>query len=193
MDNLPDDEEIDKINGWLKESEDNALDKMERVDQFFYIISTIPKFRDRMETFLIISNFPSKYEDITNQLTLLKHATTDIRIRNKNFNKLLEIVWAFGNFLNSGTNRGNAPGFSIRSLLKIKDIKSNEGNKMNLLNYLVEYIYENNEEILEWTNELKGSKFAKKVSYQTLMEEANELQKKSKILRRKNANDWKIK
>lgn len=55
----------------------------------------------------------------------------------KRIRKLLEIVLAFGNYMNKG-NRGNAFGFKISSLSKIQDTKSSADREITLLHYLVE-------------------------------------------------------
>lgn len=52
---------------------------------------------------------------------------------------ILEIVLAFGNFMNRG-QRGNASGFRIASLNKIVDTKSSTNKRSTLLNYLAEVI-----------------------------------------------------
>ena len=50
--------------------------------------------------------------------------------------KVLEIVLAFGNYMNRG-QRGNAAGFKVTSLNKIGDTKSSLDRKVTLLHYLV--------------------------------------------------------
>lgn len=44
-------------------------------------------------------------------------------LHSKNLKQLLEVVLAFGNFMNKG-QRGNAYGFKVSSLNKIADTKS---------------------------------------------------------------------
>lgn len=56
--------------------------------------------------------------------------------RSRKFRDLLEVVLAFGNYMNRG-ERGNATGFKIASINKIMDTKSSSNSKINLLDYLV--------------------------------------------------------
>jgi len=56
-------------------------------------------------------------------------------IRSRQLKKLLEIVLAFGNFMNRG-QRGNASGFRVASLNKIIDTKSSVNRRTTLLHYL---------------------------------------------------------
>ncbi len=53
----------------------------------------------------------------------------------KKLRKILEIVLAFGNYMNRGA-RGNASGFRISSLNKILDTKSSIAKYPTLLHYL---------------------------------------------------------
>ena len=50
--------------------------------------------------------------------------------------KVLEVVLAFGNFMNRG-NRGNAFGFKLASLNKMTDTKSSTDKDITLLHYLI--------------------------------------------------------
>jgi len=55
--------------------------------------------------------FPVKIEELQPALLRIRAATATVANNSDNFLKLLEIVLAFGNFLNSGTSKGNAIGF----------------------------------------------------------------------------------
>jgi len=56
-------------------------------------------------------------------------------MRSRQLKKLLEIVLAFGNYMNRG-QRGNASGFRVASLNKIVDTKSSVNRRTTLLHYL---------------------------------------------------------
>lgn len=55
--------------------------------------------------------------------------------------KVLEIVLAFGNYMNRG-RMGNAVGFRLASLNKITDTKSSSTEGVTLLHYLVKTLSE---------------------------------------------------
>jgi len=92
----------------------------------------------------------------------------------ENFLKLLEVILAFGNFLNSGTSKGNAIGFSLRSLEKLQDTKGNE--KSNFLSIVVEYIEDHKADIANWTKDLANIKSATKVTLESIQDDLKELQ-----------------
>lgn len=55
-------------------------------------------------------------------ISALAKASKEI-LHSRNLKQLLEVVLAFGNFMNKG-QRGNAYGFKVSSLNKIADTKS---------------------------------------------------------------------
>ena len=57
--------------------------------------------------------------------------------RSKRLRKMLEIILAFGNYMNRG-QRGNAVGFKLSSLTRIADTKSSCTKNMTLLHYIVD-------------------------------------------------------
>ena len=67
-------------------------------------------------------------------------ASTEVQ-NSRRFKRVLEIVLAFGNYMNRG-QRGNASGFRISSINKIIDTKSSVDRKITLLHYLIETIQE---------------------------------------------------
>ena len=49
---------------------------------------------------------------------------------------ILGLILAIGNYMNGGTSRGQADGFGLEILAKLKDVKSKD-NSQNLLQYVV--------------------------------------------------------
>ena len=56
--------------------------------------------------------------------------------RSRRVKRILEIVLAFGNYMNRG-NRANALGFKVNSLNKMVDTKSSIDKKVTLIHYLL--------------------------------------------------------
>ena len=57
--------------------------------------------------------------------------------RSKRLKRLLELILAFGNYMNRGA-RGNASGFHLASLNRIADTKSSINRNMTLLHYIID-------------------------------------------------------
>jgi len=81
-----------------------------------------------------------------------------------------------GNFVNGGTNRGNATGFKLSSLTKITDTKSTD-NKSTLMNYLTKVAQEKFPEILTFSKELTHIEAASKVNMPTTAGEVASIKK----------------
>lgn len=58
-------------------------------------------------------------EELKPDLTILRSACNELRSSNR-FRQLLQIVLMIGNALNGSTFRGDAAGFSLDSLLKVR-------------------------------------------------------------------------
>lgn len=71
----------------------------------------------------------------------------------KKLRSFLEIVLAFGNYLNSG-KRGPAYGFKLQSLDSLVDAKSGD-RKLCLLHYIIETIHKKFPEALHFDGELR--------------------------------------
>ena len=57
--------------------------------------------------------------------------------RSKRLRKMLELILAFGNYMNRG-QRGNAVGFKLNSLTRIADTKSSCNKNMTLLHFMAD-------------------------------------------------------
>eukprot|EP01126_Amoeba_proteus_P045583 TRINITY_DN5111_c0_g5_i4.p1 TRINITY_DN5111_c0_g5~~TRINITY_DN5111_c0_g5_i4.p1 ORF type:complete len:334 (-),score=88.40 TRINITY_DN5111_c0_g5_i4:158-1159(-) len=82
----------------------------------------------------------------------------------KKFKAILRMMLQVGNYMNGGTQRGGAYGFTFQSIEKFKDTKSSD-NKHNLLHYLFLQIeMEGNKYLQKWYEELPQVALATKVS-----------------------------
>ena len=127
----PQGEEIASIRALSKG--DAPLDKP---DVFLLSLNDIPSFSQRLQCMLFRECFPEAVEEVsrraTEMLTVIEHLHTGEHVRT-----LLGLVLAFGNCMNStNASRGNADGFQLELLGKLRDVKSHD-NQTNLLRYLV--------------------------------------------------------
>ncbi|KYQ93845.1 actin binding protein [Tieghemostelium lacteum] len=152
---IPSKEEIDTINQFkelqLSKPDEERL-KMGKPETFIDKISSIPRLSQRIQALHFKLNFPEK----------LYHAKPDIRkfneamgeLQNNNLFSVLEIILSLGNFINYGTNRGNASGFTIDSINKLADTKSNVREKYNLVHYIIELLESTQPELLTFADEI---------------------------------------
>lgn len=175
LDNLPEPEEVAAIKAWLEEKPENRLEKMMPADQFFHAIGSIPQLRARLECFHFKQSFASKVSEIKPQLLLVKEATTSMKQNADNFNKLLELVLAVGNFLNSGTNNGNANGFNLRTLPKLESVKGVD-KSTSLLSFLLRLTERKYKDTAaKWASDLAPVKYATKLDFEAVLTDLGEL------------------
>lgn len=91
------------------------------------------------------------------------------------FRSVLEIVLAFGNYLNSN-RRGPAYGFKLQSLDTLLDTKSTD-KRMCLLHYIVMTIRQKFPDLMDFDTELMYIERAAQVSLENLITDVHELEK----------------
>ena len=100
----------------------------------------------------------------------------------KKLRALLEIILAFGNYLNSG-KRGPAYGFKLQSLDALMDAKSADRKKC-LLHYIIETVHRKVPEALSWDVDLRFIDKAATVSLENILSDVAELQKGMDLTRK---------
>jgi len=94
---------------------------------------------------------------------------------------IIEVILVVGNYINGGSNRGEAFGFKLISLTKLADTKTTD-NKSNLLNYIVGYLRQKKPELLDLTSDLRHVLAAAKVPFTQVVGDVNNLRKESKLV-----------
>uniref|UniRef100_G3NKE2 Formin-like 1a n=1 Tax=Gasterosteus aculeatus aculeatus TaxID=481459 RepID=G3NKE2_GASAC len=129
---IPSEYETKLIHGY--ECEGRPLDELAEEDRFMVRFSKIPRLPQRISTLTFMGNFPESVQLIQPQLNAIIAASMSIKSSGK-LKKILEIILAFGNFMNS-CKRGAACGFRLQSLDLLLDIKSTD-RKQTLLHFIV--------------------------------------------------------
>ncbi|KAF7704694.1 hypothetical protein HF521_021766 [Silurus meridionalis] len=137
-------EEMDQIERHLKSSKgkEQPLDKPE---QFLLQLAEIPQFSERVFCILVQSTFTESISSVTRKISLLQRVCMALS-SSKGVLQLLGLILAFGNFMNGGNrSRGQADGFTLDVLPKLKDVKSSD-NSRSLLSFIVAYYMRHFEE-----------------------------------------------
>jgi len=176
LDNLPEADERAAIQAWL-ESNGDRLEKMTNADQYFHNIGKITQLRPRLECFNFKLTFASKVNEIKPALLRVKQATTSMKANSDNFLKVCEVVLAVGNFLNSGTNNGNANGFNIRTLTKLDSLKGVD-KATSLLTYIVKFIEKKYaDSAAKWSQDLAPIEYATKIDFEGVLTDLGEVKR----------------
>ncbi|XP_055360382.1 formin-like protein 1 isoform X3 [Betta splendens] len=133
------------------ECEGRPLDELSEEDRFMVLFSKIPRLGQRISTLTFMGNFPESVQLMQPQLNAVIAASMSLKSSVK-LKKLLEIILAFGNYMNS-SKRGAAYGFRLQSLDLLLDTKSTD-RKQTLLNFITSIIQEKYPEVRSFYAEL---------------------------------------
>ncbi|XP_038073094.1 uncharacterized protein LOC119741421, partial [Patiria miniata] len=132
------DDELVKIKAHLDKETDQPLDKPE---QFLYELSQIPDFADRVYCMTFQASFHENLTSLRGKLGNVQYVC-EVLLTSEGVKKILGLILAFGNYMNGGNRtRGQADGFGLDILAKLKDVKSMD-NKISLLQYIVTHYVE---------------------------------------------------
>ncbi|XP_056342903.1 formin-2 [Oenanthe melanoleuca] len=139
-------DELEKIEKHSKASKEKENAKsLDKPEQFLYELSLIPNFSERVFCILFQSTFSESIGSIRRKLELLQKLCETLK-NESGVMRVLGLVLAFGNYMNGGNRtRGQADGFGLDILPKLKDVKSSD-NSRSLLSYIVSYYLRNFDE-----------------------------------------------
>ncbi|NWH73243.1 DAAM2 protein, partial [Piaya cayana] len=173
----------------LLEEHKHELDRMAKADRFLFEMSRINHYQQRLQSLYFKKKFAERVAEVKPKGSdvLLWHGVTSctsplsaIRagskavLQSSSLQQLLEVVLAFGNYMNKG-QRGNAFGFKISSLNKIADTKSSIDKNITLLHYLITIVEKKYPKVLRLHEELRDIPQAAKVNMTELEKEINTL------------------
>lgn len=142
-------------------------------EQFMLEVLSVPGFGSKISAMLFRIQFSEKSDIAKTEINLLSKAIDSLKA-NKKFQDLLEIVLAFGNYLNGQSNRGGCWGVRLNSLPKMFDVKTADG-KMTLMHYFVDFLEKKHKELLTLLEDLKPSDEACRLNIRETGAKVNEL------------------
>uniref|UniRef100_A0A8C5PF61 Dishevelled associated activator of morphosis 1 n=1 Tax=Leptobrachium leishanense TaxID=445787 RepID=A0A8C5PF61_9ANUR len=157
----------------LLEEHKHELDRMAKADRFLFEMSRINHYQQRLQSLYFKKKFAERVAEVKPKVEALSAASKEV-LHSKSFKQFLEVVLAFGNYMNKG-QRGNAYGFKISSLNKIADTKSSIDKNITLLHYLITVVEKKYPKILNLHEELKSIPQAAKVNMTELDKEISTL------------------
>ncbi|XP_025067647.1 disheveled-associated activator of morphogenesis 2 [Alligator sinensis] len=157
----------------LLEEHKHEIDRMARADRFLYEMSRIDHYQQRLQALFFKKKLPERLAESKPKVEAILLASKEL-IRSKRLKQLLEVVLAFGNYMNKG-QRGSAYGFKVSSLNKIADTKSSIDRNITLLHYLIMIFEKNYPDILDIQSELHHLPEAAKVNLVELEKEVNNI------------------
>lgn len=145
----------------LLEEHKHELDRMAKADRFLFEMSRINHYQQRLQSLYFKKKFAERVAEVKPKVEAIRSGSEEV-FRSSALKQLLEVVLAFGNYMNKG-QRGNAYGFKISSLNKIADTKSSIDKNITLLHYLITIVENKYPSVLNLNEELQDIPQAAKV------------------------------
>ncbi|XP_041775773.1 uncharacterized protein LOC121595684 isoform X3 [Anopheles merus] len=132
------DEELMQIRDYAESSlanNNNAI-PLDQPEQFLLRISSISFFSERISCIVFQAEFEEHYKGVSRKLKTVKQ-TCEFLVESEELKHLFSIILTLGNFMNGGNRtRGQADGFGLEILSKLKDVKSADTNT-TLLHFII--------------------------------------------------------
>uniref|UniRef100_A0A4W3GIM8 Dishevelled associated activator of morphogenesis 1b n=1 Tax=Callorhinchus milii TaxID=7868 RepID=A0A4W3GIM8_CALMI len=151
----------------------HEIDRMAKADRFLYEMSRIPHYQQRLQSLYFKKKFAERVAEVKPKIEAIHLSSKEV-LQSKILKQLLEVVLAFGNYMNKG-QRGNACGFKLSSLNKIADTKSSIDKNITLLHYLITILEKKYPKVVNIHEDLQSIPQAAKVNMTELEKEVNNL------------------
>jgi dishevelled associated activator of morphogenesis len=158
----------------LLNSHAHEMESFARPDRFLLEMSRIPRYSQRLKSLFFKKTLSDRLDDVCPKIEAVHFSCKELKT-SKKLRKVLEVVLAFGNFMNRGS-RGNASGFRLASLNKMGDTKSSSDPDINLLHYLVQTLETKFPDVLALETELPHIRKASKVDFKEVEKEFSDMQ-----------------
>ncbi|XP_043681857.1 formin-like protein isoform X4 [Vespula pensylvanica] len=176
---VPTDQEIKAYREYIIEKKNINL--LTEEDKFLMQLGKVERISTKLSIMNYIGNFFDNLHLITPQIHAVISASSTVK-SSKKLRAVLEIILAFGNYLNS-SKRGPAYGFKLQSLDTLLDTKSTD-KRMCLLHYIVATIRIKFPELINFDSELMYIDKAATVSLENIITDVHELEKGMDLVRK---------
>ncbi|XP_052001417.1 formin-1-like [Xyrauchen texanus] len=138
-------DELEKIKKHYETCKEDEVKLLDKPEQFLYELSQIPDFASRAHCIIFQSAFVDLMSSVHRKVEVISTVCKALR-ESDSVKDVIGLVLAFGNYMNGGNRtRGQADGFGLEILPKLKDVKSRD-NRISLVDYVVSYYLRNMDE-----------------------------------------------
>ncbi|KAG5266204.1 hypothetical protein AALO_G00250930 [Alosa alosa] len=135
-------DELEKVKKHYESSKEDEVKLLDKPEQFLYELSQIPDFSGRAHCIIFQSVFLDGISSIHRKVEIVSTVCKGLLERDS-LKDVMGLVLAFGNYMNGGNRtRGQADGFGLEILPKLKDVKSRD-SRISLVDYVVSYYLRN--------------------------------------------------
>ncbi|KAI0214437.1 Formin-like protein [Lamellibrachia satsuma] len=176
---IPNDQEMKLYRDY--ERDKKPVDVLSEEDKFMISLMKVERLSQKLHIMSYIGNFFDTQQHLQPQLNAVIAAGMSIK-KSQKVKAMLEIILAFGNYMNS-SKRGGVYGFKLQSLDMLLDTKSSD-KKMTLLHFIVITVQEKFPDLANFETELSYIEKAATVSLENVVMDINELVKGMEMTRR---------
>ncbi|KAM9704209.1 formin isoform 1-T1 [Menidia menidia] len=134
--------ELERIKKHYETSGEEDVKLLDKPEQFLYELSQIPDFAGRARCIIFRSAFVDVITSVQRKLGAVS-AVCEALLGSDGVRDVVGLVLALGNHMNGGSRtRGQADGFGLEVLPKLKDVKSKD-NRISLADFVVSYYLRN--------------------------------------------------
>uniref|UniRef100_UPI003AAC9D03 formin-like protein 1 n=1 Tax=Centroberyx gerrardi TaxID=166262 RepID=UPI003AAC9D03 len=169
---IPSDYEVKLLLNYEKEG--RPMEELSDEDQFMIRFGKIPRLSQRINTLTFMGNFPETVKRLQPQLNSIISASMSIKSSDK-LKKMLEIILAFGNYMNS-SKRGTAYGFRLQSLDLLLETKSTDRSQ-TLLHFITSIVQEKYPDLVSFYSDLHFVDKAALVSLDGILHDIRSLER----------------
>jgi hypothetical protein len=166
---LPEEDELAAL-----ERHSHHKERLAEAERFMFEASKIDKYAERLRVMAYIGFFDELILTVGPQIDAVI-AASKVLLTSKRFKQILEVILAFGNYMNS-QKRGPAYGFKLESFERQLDTKSTD-RKQTLLHYISHAVQQTYPEALKFLDEFDVMRAASNVSTATLATDVSGLSK----------------
>lgn len=112
-----------------------GVESLGRAELFFLAVSRIPRFAQKLDTFIFISQFSDQVREFEQTSSFLEQACSEI-MTSKKLKSILRKLLAVGNAVNERSGTPKAIGITVDSLLKTANKKGIDG-KTTVLDHVI--------------------------------------------------------
>ncbi|XP_042867935.1 disheveled-associated activator of morphogenesis 2-like [Penaeus japonicus] len=157
----------------MLEEHADEIENLARADRFLYEISKIEHYEERLRCLHYQKKFKERLAECEPKIASVISATKELR-NSKRLKKFIEVVLAFGNYMNKGA-RGGAYGFRVSSLNKLTDTKASSNRAITLLHYMIRVCEKQWRDVVRLDEDFPSVKEAAKVNITELERETSSL------------------
>ncbi|XP_031437787.1 formin isoform X2 [Clupea harengus] len=137
--------ELELLKKHYDTSDEEQIKLLDKPEQFLYELSQIPDFSGRARCLIFQSVFTDSIAAIRRKMEIVSRVCKGL-LERASVRRVIGLILALGNYMNGGSRiRGQADGFGLEILPKLKDVKSRD-NCTCLVDYVVLYYLRNLDE-----------------------------------------------